>query len=470
MRRLLVVARSDCGRFPLTQSTTLLTYCLGATRKHRYSCGNPITRRGISVPIGRQHHHLEMMASHGPQTMMSAEVAQPIQSFRRIRDPYATRYQHPPRAAPLGYAPRAWHPGWQKDSSPLQYPLTPEGEVSPLQRYPLHHHQYYLPETAMHYRHLHDEPEWGESSVAASVNPIEYSNQDMTPRPRRPPPPRFMMQHPRGIARFQRTTEIHDMEAAEAEWQNCLVDEASKVVNTETIDPQTLQRDLTVPQRFLPQPTPDYRTQCPFPGFSRQRHTEVMLPNENLKLPSRPPSDRRHRKPCPPIQILPQRDSPAHWELQIPPAPRHQSQMYGADRSFSFDRPASGTSVQSWEHLDDNPGVRSLFQRHVPELEGEEFDQSCNEFTIERAPSFSQEHILNSRNSLHLGRSTGHDRFSHKAPVDLKQLPPLRFFNNDMEVDVYGSPFPQHESPPSKRIKAQSHNSMADVDLFGRCL
>jgi hypothetical protein len=277
------------------------------------------------------------------------------------------------------------------------------------------------------------------------------------------------MQKPCGIARFKRKADVDDIEAAEVAWDQSMVNDISLAIDTESFDPPVRQQDPPATSHILAQPHPGFSTQNRVSSLSREGEIGAFLPEEALGLPNRPPSDRRQSRLAPTIQIPQQRDGSEDWEQRIPPAPRHQSRpRHGAGKPFSFDSVGSGTPSNGWEHLDDSQGVLLRFQRGTQDNGGAQPRQSSKEFVVNAAASLSQKN--RNESAWPSGTSTGLNRFLHKAPVDVVEFPPLRFFDSNMEVDVDGNPFSQPGAPPSKRLKSDAllteNVPTNDEDLF----
>ena len=444
------------------------------TRKRRYSYGNPVARRGLAVPIARHPYPqdpLELMPSHPSQAMnVPIQILQPTQSFRRIRDPHASRYQPHPRQQTQRYAPhQPGRPEWHHDYSPVM-DLQPQEHDTPTLLQQQHHprHQYYPPEEAVRqYRLMYHEPEWGESSVAPSFHSVAFPDQDITPRPRPPPPPPFQMQQPRGIARFQRKSHIDDTEAAEAAWDENMVFESSQAMDTESFDPALQRQDPQAVSQISAEPLQGFRTQSILPNYSHDGYKGTFLPGESLQLNSRLHSDRRHLRSVPPIQIPPQRGRQEDWEPRIPPAPRHQSHStFEASGSFSFDQTFARAASNDWEHLRDECGGLSRFQSRAPEPRDGQCHHSSGAFIGKQATSINDDTSGNG-SSQPPARTTNIDQTIHDAPLALIELPPLRFFDNNIEVDVDGRSISQHGVPPSKKLKSDTENATKKgQDLF----
>ena len=450
---------------------------IGLSRKRRYSYGNPIARRGLSVTIARHvypQHPLEVMPSHPSQAMNAPlQIVQPTQSFRRIRDPNASRYQPHSRQSTPGYAPhQLGQPEWHHAYSPMMDPQPQEhgGMPTLFQQQPPLSHQYFPPEEAVRqYRlSMYHEPEWGESSLALPLHSVEFSGQDTTtPRQRPPPPPPFQMQQPRGIARFQRKCEIDDTEAAAAAWDENMVFQSSLAIETLSFDPATQRRDPLAASRTSAEHHMGFPTQNKIPNYSHEGYRGPFLPGESFQLTGHLPSDRRHSRSFPPIQIPPQRGRQEDWEPQIPPAPRHQSHSrFEASGSFSFDQTFAGAASNDWEHLRDEHGGLSRFQSNAPERRDGRDQYSSEAFRVKDAENVNDDTSGNG-SSQPPAKSTNIDQSLHDAPLALIELPPLRFFNNNIEVDVDGRPISQHGSPPSKHRKSDTENTTKKgQDLF----
>lgn len=403
----------------------------GRTRNPHNSYGNnnPITRRGISVPVVRSHDsHPPLMAGwSGVPDVMTPQMAPFFQKFRRIRNPRARGYQPYPREG---------------------LPTYPESQSMPLSSQ--QHGAYYNAKPGQHtsrpidmvrhHRETQPEAEWEDSSrlVAPPTQPYQYSRLEATPIPRGPPPPRFSMPESHGLGRFQGKIEMDDIEAVEAEWDQKLHDEISLAIDTESFDPQAQQTQCT-PLLATPQ-TSQNNT---FPSYSYQVLSKTFPGDRGLLLPQRPSSDRRQPKSLSPLDIAAHLDEPVDSTIfSLAPTPRHQSIAgSGAGAAFPFDPPlvAAGNTCRDWEHLDDTPYGLTGYQRKQIERSNSQIEKICGKTQA-------------SDNAFHTEWKMDHYPLAsgacQQATMESIEISSLRFFNNGQEVDIDGRPISRPQSPP----------------------
>lgn len=444
--------------------------CLVAeATRGKYTYGNPIARKGKVVQIGASRGAHRQATP--PQSMQHPVYAYPV---RRIRDPIAARY-HSPRIYPqeqqfihpyLGPVGAGSTPSFQQSPQTMGYP---PGQPNQQARYSSAERVSMAPPLIRSHPHSpyegfnqhYDTPQL-ESVVmrmhSVGTIPHQKSLHGGQPKITRAPPP------PPGFERFRKRIRVDEFfDPMELQWEDKHLEQELKDTQSTT---GSFAPSVEPPAPVLPvarsnaDPFAESRLRVTLPG-PYEKTQEVLVPPLSASRHQSVPSAATHIGALShilghPIASMSHQQSSVeanNWEIlsEIPPTPRIKSlSTFKTMESFPVDQEESLSL--DWENLGDrnNAGL-SRFQQPTQD-NSVSVDQHVRYLQPQSRTAFP-EMLPRSRDvASHSQDPTQQDR-------DFNIPPPLRFFNEGVEVDIHGRPLssPGSRGCPHLKIPAAFH-------------